>query len=175
MPEDVLSSIVLRPIGIVHSPHVVAEQTPIQPVYADGIRGRAEVLPEFVEGLGDLEGFSHIILIYWFHQAPPPRLTVKPFLDDVERGIFATRAPCRPNPLGTSIVRLMSREGRVLHLEDVDILDGTPLLDIKPYVARFDQRQDARCGWQDRIDEATARRRGRRAYRGDGAGGISDA
>jgi tRNA-Thr(GGU) m(6)t(6)A37 methyltransferase TsaA len=133
-------------------------------VYADDIRGEAEILPEFAEGLRDLDGFSHLCLIYWFHKATTPKLVVTPFLDDTPRGVFATRAPCRPNPIGVSIVRLLRREGNVLHLQDVDILDGTPLLDIKPYVTRFDCREGARCGWQDEVDEETARRRGRRDY-----------
>ncbi|GAF87189.1 unnamed protein product, partial [marine sediment metagenome] len=122
-----------RPIGVIRSEHVVAEQTPIQPAYAQGCKGLVEVCPEFEEGLRDLEGFSHLFLIYHFHQAEPAKLVVKPFLQDVERGVFATRAPCRPNAVGLSIVELVRREGNVLHLDGVDILDGTPLLDIKPY------------------------------------------
>ena len=105
-----------------------------------------------------------LCLIYWFHKATTTKLVVTPFLDDTPRGVFATRAPCRPNPIGLSVVRLLQREGNVLHLQDVDILDGTPLLDIKPYVTRFDCREGARCGWQDGVDEETARRRGRRGY-----------
>ncbi len=159
-----LAPITFRPIGVVHSSHKLAEQTPIQPVYAKGVQGRAEILPEFVDGLRDLEGFSHLFLIYSFHRASSPRLMVKPYLDDEERGVFATRAPCRPNSIGMSIVRLVSREENLLHLEDVDILDGTPLLDIKPYVTRFDYREGARCGWHNGIDEETARRRGRRGW-----------
>ena len=154
--------ITLRPIGVIHSPHRQAERIPIQPVYARGVPGRAEILPEYLDGLRDLEGFSHLCLIYWFHEASSPQLMVKPFLEDVPRGVFATRACCRPNPLGFSVVRLVRREENVLHLEDVDILDGTPLLDIKPYVTRFDYRENARCGWQDNVDEPTAEIRGRR-------------
>jgi tRNA-Thr(GGU) m(6)t(6)A37 methyltransferase TsaA len=153
-----------RPIGIIHSPHTDPSQTPIQPAYALGILGRAEVFEEFEEGLRDLEGFSHIYLIYHFHRASKPKLTVKPFLEDVPHGVFATRAPCRPNAIGFSLVRLLRREGRVLQLEDVDVLDGTPLLDIKPYVPRFDLRDKVRCGWQEDVDEQTARVRGRRDY-----------
>jgi tRNA-Thr(GGU) m(6)t(6)A37 methyltransferase TsaA len=139
-----------------------ADDTPIQPVFAEGVQGRAEILPEYAEGLQDLEGFSHIWLLYWFHQAGSPRLTVQPFLQDVDHGVFATRAPARPNPIGLSLVRIVRREGCILHLEDVDVLDGTPLLDIKPYVPRFDHRTDARTGWLEAIDEQTAQRRGRR-------------
>ena len=158
--------ITLRPIGVIHSPHRQAEPTPIQPVYARGVRGRAEVLPEYSAGLRDLEGFSHLCLIYWFHEASSPRLIVKPFLEDVPRGVFATRACCRPNPLGFSVVRLVRRQENVLHIEDVDILDRTPLLDIKPYVTRFDYRESARCGWQENVDARTVAGRGRRGFPG---------
>ena len=135
---DYENKISYTPIGVIHSAHITADQTPIQPVYAKSCQGRAEIIPEFAEGLRDLEGFSHIYLIYHFHRAKTVKLTVKPFLQDVERGLFATRASCRPNPIGLSIVRLAKIEGTILHLADVDILDGTPLLDIKPYTAKFD-------------------------------------
>ncbi len=154
--------IIYRPIGVVHSDHTVAERTPIQPVYAKGCPGRAEIFPEFAEGLSDLDGFSHLYLIYHFHEASPARLKVKPFLQDVERGVFATRAPCRPNALGLSVVELVRREDNVLHLDGVDILDGTPLLDIKPYTAKFDRFEPSRNGWQDDVDEKTAMKRGKR-------------
>lgn len=156
--------ITLRPIGVIHSPHQQAERTPIQPVYARGVRGRAEILPDYMDGLRDLVGFSHVCLIYWFHKASSPRLVIRPFLDDRPRGVFATRASCRPNPIGFSVVRLVGREDNVLHLEDMDILDGTPLLDIKPYITRFDYRENARCGWHDNVDERTAEIRGRRGF-----------
>jgi tRNA-Thr(GGU) m(6)t(6)A37 methyltransferase TsaA len=157
---------ILRPIGVIRSPHTAADRTPIQPSFAAGIPGTAEVEPAYAAGLADLDGFSHIWLIYVFDRAGAPRLTVKPYLEDVPHGIFATRAPCRPNPIGLSVVRLVRREGCTLHLEDVDILDGTPLLDIKPYVARFDVREGVRCGWLDQVDDATAEQRGRRADEG---------
>jgi tRNA (adenine37-N6)-methyltransferase len=153
---------VYKPIGVLRSKHTKAEVTPIQPVYSEGCNGRAEVFPEFAVGLQDLEGFSHVYLLYHMHKAEPSRLVVKPFLQDVERGVFATRAPCRPNPIGLSIVKLVRCEGNVLYLEGVDVLDGTPLLDIKPYTARFDRIEDTRNGWQDDVDEETAQRRGRR-------------
>ena len=160
--------IAYRPIGTIRTPHREPRATPIQPVFARGCRGRAEIMPDYAAGLRDLEGFSHIHLLYHLHRAPrEARLLVKPFLQDVERGLFATRAPCRPNPIGLSIVRLCGVEGNVLLLEDVDMLDGTPLLDIKPYIPRFDLRADARSGWQEQVDEESARRRGRRGYRGD--------
>ena len=154
------------PIGIIRSEHKVAKQTPIQPMYAKGCRGQAEILPQFVAGLRDLEGFSHLYLIVYFDRAEPAKMTVKPFLQDVERGVFATRAPCRPNAIGLSIVELVRIEGNVLHLDGVDILDGTPLLDIKPYTAKFDRIAGTRNGWQDEVDEATAQRLGRREYEG---------
>jgi tRNA (adenine37-N6)-methyltransferase len=160
------AAIYYQPIGVIRSGHIVADQTPIQPGYASGCKGRVEVLPELEEGLRDLEGFSHIYLVYHFHQCGPTRLVVKPFLQDIERGVFATRATCRPNSIGLSIVELESREGNVLHINNVDILDGTPLLDIKPYTAKFDRIHPSRNGWQDEVDEETALRRGRRGYAG---------
>ena len=168
-----LTSVTFRPIGIIHSEHISPDATPIQPVYARDCPGRVELFPEFVDGLADIEGFSHLYLLYWLHRADPPQLRVKPYLADVEHGIFATRAPCRPNPLGLSLVRLIRRDGHVLHLAGVDVLDGTPLLDLKPYAPRYDTVENPRGGWTDQIDEATARRRGRRGYRHDAAGGSA--
>jgi len=156
--------IIYRPIGVIHSEHVVPEKTPIQPVYARGCRGEVEIYPEFEEGLSDVEGFSHLYLVYHLHRAESAQLVVKPFLQDMMRGIFATRAPRRPNAIGLSIVELVRREGNVLYLDGVDILDGTPLLDIKPYTAKFDFFRTTRNGWQDEVDEETAMRRGKRGY-----------
>jgi tRNA-Thr(GGU) m(6)t(6)A37 methyltransferase TsaA len=157
--------ITYTPIGIIRSEHVTLEQIPIQPAYAKGCKGLAELFPEYGDGLRDLEGFSHIYLIYHFHRAGPVKLLVKPFLQDVERGVFATRAPCRPNTIGLSIVELILREGNVLYLDGVDILDGTPLLDIKPYTAKFDRIETTRNGWQDEVDDKTAKLLGKRGYR----------
>lgn len=159
--------IVYRPIGIIRSDHQDPQKTPIQPVFAAGCKGEAEIFPPFVDGLEDLDGFSHIYLIYHLHRGQPMQLSVRPFLDDVARGIFATRATCRPNPIGFSIVRLVRRQGAVLLLEDVDILHQTPLLDIKPYVERFDCIQGCRSGWQDQVDDATVHIRGKRGFTGD--------
>ncbi|MFA5322416.1 MAG: tRNA (N6-threonylcarbamoyladenosine(37)-N6)-methyltransferase TrmO [Smithella sp.] len=152
-------------IGIIHSEHTIAEETPIQPVYAKGCKGYVELLPEFVDGLRDLSDFSHIYLIYHFHKSREVKLILKPFLQDVERGIFSTRAPFRPNPIGLSVVELLGIEGNILHLDGVDILDGTPLLDIKPYTAKFDLYDVKKNGWQDEVDQETAEKRGRRGYR----------
>jgi tRNA-Thr(GGU) m(6)t(6)A37 methyltransferase TsaA len=164
--SDSHKPVTYQPIGVIHSPHRDAIKTPVQPVFAQGIEGTAEVFPEYAEGLSNIDGFSHVYLIYHFHEAAPAKLLVKPFLDDTPRGVFATRAPTRPNPIGFSVVRLVRREGPILHLEDVDVLDGTPLLDIKPYVARFDRRDDVRSGWQEDVDEKTAQIRGLREYPG---------
>jgi|GEM_PF-153604 len=142
--------IAYHPIGVIHSPFQDPRDMPIQPTGAAGAAGTAEVWPEFAAGLQDLEGFSHIILLYHLHQAGRPRLTVTPFLDTAPHGVFATRAPTRPNPVGLSIVRLLGREGNVLRLGSVDILDGTPLLDIKPYVAEFDRPRRSRAGWLEK-------------------------
>ncbi|HLC17681.1 MAG TPA: tRNA (N6-threonylcarbamoyladenosine(37)-N6)-methyltransferase TrmO [Thermodesulfobacteriota bacterium] len=142
-----MEEIVYRPIGVIRSPFKDIEGTPIQPTYALGVRGKVEMEPAYVGGLKDLDGFSHIILIYHFHLSTGYSLEVKPFLDERLRGLFSTRAPRRPNPIGFSVVRLVKVEGRVLDIEDVDIVDGTPLLDIKPYVPEFDMRKAERRGW----------------------------
>ena len=154
--------LVYHPIGYIRSEHTEPQKTPIQPVYTEGCPGQVELLSEYEEGLKDLENFSHIYLIYHFHKVGPSQLTVKPFLEDVSHGVFATRATRRPNPIGFSLVRLVKREGNVLWIEDVDILDGTPLLDIKPFIPRFDYREGAQAGWQDNISEDVAQIRGRR-------------
>jgi tRNA-Thr(GGU) m(6)t(6)A37 methyltransferase TsaA len=134
-------------IGIVRSPFSEPEGTPIQPAAAKDVEGVVEIFPEFVEGLKDVDGFSHLILLYHFHLAKPGALLVKPFMDSTKRGIFAIRGPSRPNPIGLSIVRLKSVEGNRLYIQDVDIVDQTPLLDIKPYVPAFDVRPADRIGW----------------------------
>ena len=120
-----------EPIGFVCSPFKHITEMPIQPRGAAGVQGTVEILQEFEEGLKDLEGFSHIILLYHFHRAREPKLVVTPFLDSEQHGIFATRAPTRPNPIGLSVVSLLRREGNILHIGNVDVVDGTPLLDIK--------------------------------------------
>jgi tRNA-Thr(GGU) m(6)t(6)A37 methyltransferase TsaA len=136
----------MKPIGVIHSPFTDKKQTPIQPTRSQAT-GRVEVLPEFIEGLQDLEGFSYIILLYAFHQSSGYTLRIKPFLDNQLRGLFATRYPYRPNPIGLSIVHLIKRDENLLEIEGVDVLDGTQLLDIKPYVPEFDLHTDVKLGW----------------------------
>ncbi|RLF85232.1 tRNA (N6-threonylcarbamoyladenosine(37)-N6)-methyltransferase TrmO [Thermococci archaeon] len=139
-----------KQIGVIHSPFKEPRGVPIQPSAARGVRGTVEVFPEYAPGLKDIEGFSHIILIYHFHLANHGKLFVRPYMDEEEHGIFATRAPSRPNPIGLSVVRLIGIEGNVLHIEDVDIVDRTPLLDIKPYIPEFDIRTVEKKGWLER-------------------------
>ncbi|NIQ92204.1 MAG: tRNA (N6-threonylcarbamoyladenosine(37)-N6)-methyltransferase TrmO [Deltaproteobacteria bacterium] len=136
-----------RPIGVIHSPFKQTKGMPIQPAGARGVAGTVEVIPEYGDGLKDLDGFSHIFLLYHFHLSQGYSLMVKPYLDDSLRGVFATRAPRRPNAIGISVVRLVGIEGCTLHIEDLDIADSTPLLDIKPYVPEFDSREVERIGW----------------------------
>ena len=165
-----MERLTLEPVGIIRSEHRHHAQTPIQPVCAEGSPGRVEVFPQFAEALDDVEGFSHLHLIYWLHRAGevvssvagPSPLKVVPYLDDVPRGVFATRTPVRPNPIGLSLVRLVERRGNVLVVEDLDVLDGTPLLDIKPYVEKFDLRVGTRGGWTDQVSDTTFRQRGER-------------
>ena len=142
-----MDEIKYRPIGVIRSPFKEPEGTPIQPAGATGVAGIVEVFPEYVEGLKDIDGFSHIILLYHFHLSKGASLRVKPFMDNCEHGIFAIRGPSRPNPIGLSVVRLVRVEAGILHVQDVDIVDGTPLLDIKPYVPQFDIRKVERIGW----------------------------
>ena len=201
-----MRSFTVHPIGIIHSDHHEPARTPIQPVCAEGCPGRVEVFPEYAEGLDDVEGFSHLHLLYWFHRLshewrrsageeeraddaagagdepdasaegePPARaagiadehprerpLKVVPFLDDKQHGVFAVRSPMRPNPIGLSVVRLVERRGAELLVDDVDILDGSPLLDIKPYVEGFDMRLGTRGGWTEGVERQTFIERGSR-------------
>ena len=145
-----MNEIKYKPIGIIHSPFKEPKGTPIQPAAAKGIEGKVEVFPEYAEGLKDVKEFSHIILVCHFHLSKKPSLKVKPFMDDQMRGVFATRAPSRPNPIGISIVRLIKIEENILHVQDVDIIDGTPLLDIKPYVCEFDPKEVNKIGWLEK-------------------------
>lgn len=139
--------ITFQSIGIINTPFKEPRGTPIQPGAARGAAGTVTLLPPYMDGLQDLEGFSHIFLIYYFHLSKDFTLKVKPFLDDQLRGVFATRAPARPNPIGLSLVRLESVQGDRLQILDADMVDGTPLLDIKPFVPAFDCAADVRIGW----------------------------
>jgi len=147
------------PIGTIHSPFKELENMPIQPAGAAGISGTVEVFEEYRSGLRDLNGFSHLILLYLFHRSPGCRLTVVPFLDTEPRGVFATRAPSRPNPIGISVVRLERMGDGVLYIRDVDILDGTPLLDIKPYVPAFDAGGEVQTGWLEKAGKTVEGRK----------------
>ena len=154
-----MEAIVYQPVGIISSPYQTRAGMPIQASGARGIRGSIKIFPEYGEGLKDLSGFSHIILLYHFHRTQEKALVVTPFLDDQPRGVFATRSPNHPNALGISIVRLLAVEGLQLRIEDVDILDGTPLLDIKPYVPAFDHRDPERVGWLEKTQRKAGQRR----------------
>jgi tRNA-Thr(GGU) m(6)t(6)A37 methyltransferase TsaA len=152
-------SFVFTPIGVVRSPFTGAAGTPIQPGGARPVVGEVVVDEAYAEGLSDLDGFSHILLLYVFHRAGPARLAVVPFLDTVPRGVFATRAPSRPNPIGLSLVRLTGRAGCVLAIEGVDMLDGTPVLDIKPYIPSLEPASGVRLGWLEGKADAMAAQR----------------
>jgi tRNA-Thr(GGU) m(6)t(6)A37 methyltransferase TsaA len=146
----------INPIGVIETPFREPAGTPIQPSRANGALGKVRIEPRFQAGLKDLAGFERIWLIYWLHKAPKSSLLVTPFLDTRERGIFATRAPARPSPIGISAVRLLAIQEGVLEIADVDMIDGTPLLDIKPYVPEFDCYPNSKAGW---FDESNSKRR----------------
>ncbi len=141
---------IITPIGTIHTPFENLEGMPIQPTGAVDVEGTIVMDKEYEEGLKDIEGFSHLVLLYRFHRSKGFDLLVKPFLDNEKRGLFATRAPRRPNPIGLSIVRLVKRKGNVLTIKDIDVLNGTPLLDIKPYVPAFDTKEVTALGWLEK-------------------------
>jgi tRNA-Thr(GGU) m(6)t(6)A37 methyltransferase TsaA len=145
-----VETIKYKRLGIIHSPFKDIKGMPIQPSGATGVKGTVEINPVYVSGLTDIEGFSHIILIYHFHLSGDFCLLVKPFLDNKHHGIFATRAPNRPNAIGLSVVKLVEVKKNILYVENVDIVDGTPLLDIKPYVPAFDVHKVEKVGWLSR-------------------------
>lgn len=145
-----MKKIVCYPIGIIHSPFKKPKGTPIQPAAAKRAKGIIEIFPKYAEGLKDIKGFSHIILIYHFNLSRKRTLKIKPFMDSNEHGVFATRAPSRPNPIGISTVRLVDVDRNIIHVRDIDIIDGTPLLDIKPYVPEFDAIKTEKIGWLGR-------------------------
>lgn len=142
-----MNEIIVKPIGIIHTPFKEPKGTPIQPTGARDIEGTVEVFPDYADGLRDLDGFSHLYLLFYCHLSKEHSLLVKPFLGDSLHGVFATRSPSRPNPIGLSIVRLTKIERNLLHIRDVDMVDGTPLLDIKPYIPDVDTREAVRIGW----------------------------
>jgi tRNA (adenine37-N6)-methyltransferase len=145
-----MASIVYMPIGYIYTPFKKTSGMPIQPVGGHGVRGKIEIFPEFTEGIKDLEGFSHVMLFYHFHMAKDFKLHVTPFLDTKKRGVFATRAPNRPNPVGFSVVKLTSIDKNILYIEDIDIIDQTPLIDIKPFIPDIDipaQSDKIQSGW----------------------------
>jgi len=150
--------IVYKPIGIIHSPFDKLEDMPIQPSSESSGPGVVEVYPEFAPGLKDLEGFSHVYLLFHMHKTGEVKLKVTPFLDEQSRGLFATRAPSRPNPIGLSLVKIVRIEKNLIHVDRVDVLDGTPLIDLKPYVPAFEEVEEARIGW---LENARSRIRSR--------------
>ncbi len=143
----------LKPIGVIHTPYLTKEETPIQGGLCPDVVGRIELFAEYAEGLKDVEGFSHLIILYWFDKAGEVKLVRPTFLDDEAHGVFASRHPCRPNGIGFTIVELIRREGNILHVGGVDMLDGTPLIDVKPYIARFDNVKEAMDGWVASVKE----------------------
>lgn len=143
----------IQPIGIIRSQHTSADGTPIQPTYAEQLEGEVVVYESFAAALADIEGFERIWIIYCFDRSGPFKHRVVPYRDTREHGLFATRAPSRPNPIGMSVVRLLGREDNVLRVRGIDILDSTPLIDIKPYVPEFDAYPDSKAGWLDERHE----------------------
>jgi len=137
----------LNPIGIIHTPYREPKGIPIQGKFEKSITGTIEIFPEYQKGIKDIEGFSHLILIYYFNRSKEVKLIWKPFLEDEEHGIFAIRSPHRPNHLGFSIIKVKKVKGNTIIFSEVDILDKTPLLDIKPYVSHFDSRKNIKNGW----------------------------
>ncbi len=145
-----MKPVTYKPIGIIRSPFRETRGTPIQPAAGKGVRGHVELFPEFIEGLKDLDSFSHIMLIFHLHLSRKVKLTAKPYMENEEHGIFAIRGPSRPNPIGISRVRLTGIKGNILYIQDLDIVDGTPLLDIKPWVPAFDAEENIRTGWLEK-------------------------
>ena len=149
----------LTPIGVIHSPHRTKDECPVQAVHSDAM-GHVEVWPQYADGLKDIETFTHLWLLYQFDRAGEVELVRPTFLDETPHGVFASRHPCRPNGIGMSVVRLIERQGNVLVVSGVDVLDDTPLLDIKPYMPRFDVVESASDGWASGLP-LRAKQRGR--------------
>ncbi len=143
-----------KSIGVIHSSFKKLENMPIQPTGEKAMRGQIEIFPKYIDGLEDVDGFSHIIVIYHFHKCSKTKLTVKPFLDNYNRGVFSTRAPVRPNHIGISIVEVARIDKGIIHIKNIDALDGTPVLDIKPFVPNFDiPKTKIKLGWLDSVSE----------------------
>jgi len=140
----------IKPIGIIRTPYKDPKKVPIQGRFKKSVRGRIKLFPKYKSGLKDIEGFSHLILIYYFHKAGQEKLIAKPFLEDESHGIFAIRSPMRPNHIGISIVKLEKVRNNVITFSEVDMLDGTPLLDIKPFISHYDSRKNVKNGWLDK-------------------------
>ena len=149
----------INPIGIIHSPYKLIEDMPIQPKGASEVAGHVIVDEKYIDGLQDIDGFSHIYLLYSFHKATRIEMHVTPFMDRQTRGVFATRSPLRPNHIGISIVKIKRVEGNKIVVEGIDILDGTPLLDIKPYIEKFDAVKESTSGWLQANDEEISKKR----------------
>ena len=153
------NNISLTPIGYAKSPFSRLANMPIQPKGAKGVIGEIIINPELAKGLSDLEGFSHIYLIYYFHKAGESKLTVKPFMDNKPRGVFATRSPIRPGHIGISIVELLSVDDNVLTISGIDLLDETPILDVKPYIEKFDHPENSKSGWLNASEDEISKKR----------------
>lgn len=145
-----MNDIIIKPIGTIFTPHLEIKNMPIQPLAAENLKAYIKLNPEYIEGLKDLEGFSHITLLYHFHKISAYELEVTPFMDTVPHGIFATRSPKRPNAIGISTVELIKIEGNILHIQHVDMLNETPLIDIKPFYPRYDNRENCKIGWLEK-------------------------
>jgi tRNA-Thr(GGU) m(6)t(6)A37 methyltransferase TsaA len=155
----------VKPIGMIHSPHKSIEDMPIQPKGAAEVIGQVIVDEKYIDGLQDLDGFSHLYLLYSFHKATRTELLVTPFMDKQTRGVFATRSPLRPNHIGISIVKLIKVEANTVFVEGIDVLDETPLLDIKPYIEKFDSVQASVSGWLQASDEEIKAKRSDERFR----------
>ena len=145
-----MKEIKIQPIGVIHTPFTDIANMPIQPLAAQEVKGVIELDECYIDGLKDIEGFSHITLIYQFHKVEGHKLRVIPFMDTEEHGIFSTKSPKRPNAIGLSTVKLLAVNGNKLEVEQVDMLDGTPLIDIKPFYPRYDNREDVKIGWLEK-------------------------
>ena len=149
----------IKPIGTIHSPYQTIEDMPIQPKGALEVEGTVLVDEAYLDGLQDLDGFSHIYLLYGFHKAARTELLVTPFMDTEKRGVFATRSPLRPNHIGISLVKLINIERNKVMVTGIDVLDGTPLLDIKPYIEKFDVVKESTSGWMTATEEEIRKKR----------------